>query len=122
MSKPPPCAYCGKPMSRRLWRDKERTGQYVNPGPCTYPRPGDVLEPCGSTEYGEPRRDPDLKTPVVDCLRCDCRSIMREVERFVPGSGLDEKATVYGYNGDGYFCSLRCGYWFAIREIKAAGG
>lgn len=66
---------------------------------------------------------PDGPRPVVGCkaehglvqevspARCDSQA-----ERV-----LDYWCGEWGYGGNGYFCSVRCGYAWAVRELEARG-
>lgn len=68
-------------------------------------------------------RIPDGPMPVASCMaehgrvlevrpaRCDS-----PVERV-----LDYWCGEWGYGGNNYFCSVRCGYAWAVRELEARG-
>lgn len=55
------------------------------------------------------------------CFYCDKpMNQVVTIERWA-GKKRRTKTGTFGYRGNGWFCSLRCGYAWSLREIKSEG-
>lgn len=56
------------------------------------------------------------------CFYCD-KPMNQVIRRYHSGFRLERpvKTGTFGYQGNGWFCSLRCGYAWSLREIKSEG-
>lgn len=72
----------------------------------------------------EPKLAPPVEAP--DCRRCGKKLrpefdvVSRRVETHEGHHTVDEPGALrgFGYNGRGYFCSLRCGWGFAVELLE----
>lgn len=63
---------------------------------------------------GRPKTNPE-------CQFCRCSLNQVHVPKLVEGEMKRSPTGRFGYHGDGLFCSLRCGYAFALRSLASAG-
>lgn len=107
------CAHCGKVLRyacRSEWAD---TDEYRPPSTCIgcktdihEPVPGGPWKLVPEEEEG---------AGVFECQSCHERSCGRRKRCLVRRTRL---TALPGYGGDGLFCTLRCGYEFAVEAIR----
>ena len=98
-----PCRFCKKPLRMTYSTQYERTNKR---------RPIDKTCPYCNTASGF---GPPNSNQWVQCLKCGMDVATTTRKRVVSRRPIWKNP---GYSGNGFFCSLRCGYNYAVKQLE----
>jgi len=99
------CLYCNKRLQPFYHTEWENTG--------VWHRPKSECDFCGETNWKINAGDPSL----FDCQTEGCEGGTHSYKQKRRVKSRDPIWEKPGYNGDGLFCTLRCGYNYAKRAL-----